>query len=699
MALIGSIRKRSGLLVSLVALAVAGFLIMDMTSGKGGRNGGLFDSGNTLGSVNGKKINYAEFSALEKTMGQQGDAYGTRQQVWNYLVDNEIVSEEAKCIGMGVSPEELMELQFGAPENLSPIMTNRYADRQTGRVNMNTIGQLKEMVTSGKLDETQRQTWAQQEKEIIAERMRTKLSNMVSKAVYIPTWQAEQLFKDQNDKIDALVVKVPYAKVADGDVTVADSDFSAYIADNKGRFLREKEGRRVNYVVFAVPASSADSASYRQKLAKLVADFRAAKNDTSFTLANGGNYDGRYMRKSQASKAIQDSLFGGNIGKVIGPYVENGTYVLAKLVSRMAMPDSVKASHILVQGAGAQKTIDSLRVLIESGKVKFDSVAVRFSSDPGSAAKGGDLGLFGPGMMVKPFNDACFVNSVIGKLYTVKTQFGVHLIKVTEKNKNSDYAQIAYVYQPIEPSKETTNGIKDKVQEFLTKNRSVDALKAAAEADPTLGGLQVSNPVDDNSYDIGGGMTGETSRDIVRAAYKAKVGEVFPTIYEFREQGAYYTSKFVVAGLRSILPAGLPSVNDIREDIMADVKNVKKGEVIKAKIGSSKDLAGIATMYGMKVDTVKAIAFGAPYIQGLGNEPKLSGALSTLAQGSTTEPVIGRNAVYVASVYNKAQSALPADLTALKTQFATEQRNAVRGRLIDSMKKKAKVKDFRADFF
>jgi peptidyl-prolyl cis-trans isomerase D len=699
MALIGSIRKRSGILITLVALAVGGFVVMDMTSGGGGNRGGLFDSGNTLGKVNGKKISYSEFSELEKNMARQGDVFGSRQQVWDYLVDNTIVEDEAKCLGMAVTEAELIELEFGAPQGLSPIITNRFADRQTGGVNLEMLNQYKQAIVEGKLNPEQRQFWAQQQKEIIAERLRSKLTTMVSKAVYVPTWQAEQMYKEQNEKSDVLLVKVPFAKIPDAEVSVTDADFSAYIAENKGRFFREKEGRKINYVSFNVAASSADSAAYRTKLAGLVSGFRATKNDSSFTLLNNGNFDGRYSKRSQLSKPVQDSLFGGSIGKVIGPYADNGAYVLAKLVSRMSMPDSVRASHILVAGAGAQKTIDSLKVLIESGKARFDSVAIRFSTDPGSGAKGGDLGLFGPGMMVKPFNDVCFLKGEIGKLYTVTTQFGVHLIKVTEKKKSSEYAQIAYVGEPIVPSRETSAAAKDKANQFLASNRSIEALKETTKNDQSAGGLQLSNYVDDNAYDIGAQMPGETSREIVRAAYKAKVGEVFPQVFEFRNEGEYHTSRYIVAGLRSIVPAGLPSVADIKEDIEADVKNVKKGDVIKNKIAGSKDLNAIATMYGMKVDTVKQIAFGAPFIQNVGNEAKLTASIFKQQQGGTTDAIVGRNGVYVANVINRSTATPPADLTSIQKQFATETRNVVRGRLISAMKKKAKIQDSRANFF
>ena len=62
--------------------------------------------------------------------------------------------------------------------------------------------------------------------------------------------------------------------------------------------------------------------------------------------------------------------------------------------------------------------------------VKFAEYAGLHSTCP-SGKKGGDLGSFGPGMMVKPFNDAVFEGKV-GDLLKVQTQFGFHLILITE---------------------------------------------------------------------------------------------------------------------------------------------------------------------------------------------------------------------------------------------------------------------------
>jgi parvulin-like peptidyl-prolyl isomerase len=86
----------------------------------------------------------------------------------------------------------------------------------------------------------------------------------------------------------------------------------------------------------------------------------------------------------------------------------------------------VRASHILVQD---ETTAKDLKTKIEGG-ASFEAMAKEHSSCP-SSQKGGDLGWFGKGQMVKPFEEAAFTTAE-GKISPpVKTQFGYHLIKVT----------------------------------------------------------------------------------------------------------------------------------------------------------------------------------------------------------------------------------------------------------------------------
>ncbi|PFE05150.1 peptidylprolyl isomerase [Bacillus cereus] len=91
----------------------------------------------------------------------------------------------------------------------------------------------------------------------------------------------------------------------------------------------------------------------------------------------------------------------------------------------------IKASHILVKDEATAKKV---KEELNQGK-SFEELAKQYSEDPGSKEKGGDLGYFGPGKMVKPFEDAAYKMKKDEVSEPVKSDFGYHIIKVTDIKK------------------------------------------------------------------------------------------------------------------------------------------------------------------------------------------------------------------------------------------------------------------------
>jgi peptidyl-prolyl cis-trans isomerase C len=100
-------------------------------------------------------------------------------------------------------------------------------------------------------------------------------------------------------------------------------------------------------------------------------------------------------------------------------------------------PEKRQARHILLtfkdeaEKVDQQALLESLRTRIASGEIRFADAAAEHSEDKGSAEKGGDLGAFGRGRMVKAFEEAAFALTKAGELSpVVETQFGLHLIQL-----------------------------------------------------------------------------------------------------------------------------------------------------------------------------------------------------------------------------------------------------------------------------
>lgn len=97
----------------------------------------------------------------------------------------------------------------------------------------------------------------------------------------------------------------------------------------------------------------------------------------------------------------------------------------------------IKASHILVEDEEKAKEVKSK---LDAGE-KFEDLAKEYSSD-GSAEKGGDLGWFGPGAMVPEFEEAAYALEVNKISEPVQSQFGFHIIKVTEKKEKEAFEDV-----------------------------------------------------------------------------------------------------------------------------------------------------------------------------------------------------------------------------------------------------------------
>ncbi|MBR1617973.1 peptidyl-prolyl cis-trans isomerase [bacterium] len=111
---------------------------------------------------------------------------------------------------------------------------------------------------------------------------------------------------------------------------------------------------------------------------------------------------------------------------IIGLLFIGGEKLSAKMNNEFSQ---VSAKHILVS---TQKDAENIKKQIDAGEISFEDAAKKYSKCP-SKSQGGDLGYFGRGMMVKPFEEAAFSADKNVVTQPVQTQFGWHLIKVTDK--------------------------------------------------------------------------------------------------------------------------------------------------------------------------------------------------------------------------------------------------------------------------
>ena len=166
---------------------------------------------------------------------------------------------------------------------------------------------------------------------------------------------------------------------------------------------------------------------------------------------------------------------------------------------RFAAPDEIHVRHILVKGSDAQARAKAEKLLAElKGGADFEALAKKESDDPGSATNGGDVGFFGKGRMVKPFEDAAFALEKPGDLSgLVETQFGFHIIKLVERRAAGQrpYAEVSEALRAEAAAKILNNARTSKakglveaaqfnrpaIEAFAASEKQAEPPKAAAK--------------------------------------------------------------------------------------------------------------------------------------------------------------------------------------------------------------------------
>jgi peptidyl-prolyl cis-trans isomerase D len=705
MALIGKIRNNMWLMIILIGLALAAFVIMDMTSGAGG---GPTVNQFEVGEVDGEKIDWNEFQRMEQVLysGSDVSIYDRRNYLWNFFVNKSLVNDYAENLGLNVGQEELMELQFGS--NLSPIIQQRFSNPQTGQVDRQTLNEFRQAITNNQLQPQQRQYWQYQEREIIQNRVQTKFVNLVSKSMYTPTWMAEEESKKQSVQAGFTYVKVPFAEVSNSEATVSEEDLQNYLSENKQRFYRDEETRITTFASLQVLPTGADSTALKNDLSERLNDFANAENDSLFIEFNNGTLPPTYQEKEDLPKEIQDVVFDLQPGDTYGPFISQGSYQAVKVIDFETIPDSVQARHIFRQidpnnpsAITQQKNLlDSLKNQIESGRASFDSLAMNNGQD-GSAAKGGDLGYYAAGAMLPSFESKTFYELETGELDVFQSRAGLHLVEVTDKKYDSNVkgVKLGYLSEPIIPSEETQNKLYEEALTIASENRSVEDLKTTANQRMDLQ-LRTSDPLDKNAYQINGINSPDAARSIVRFIFdkKTTVGKISADVFIVEAEELFYNAEYIIAGLSSIIPPGTPKLEDVRSIVRPEVLKKRKGEVL-ANAMQGKSLSDISATYDTPIDTVQAVGLNATQIPGLGEEPVITASLESLNQGQLSDPIVGNNGVYLLQMNTKTEMPSMGNISQIKRSQSVQTRQRVQANLLKAMQDGAEIIDERAKFY
>ncbi|WP_366185175.1 peptidylprolyl isomerase [Flavobacterium ovatum] len=696
MAVLSKIRQRSALMIAVIALALFAFIIGDLF-----KSGSFSSTSKDVGSVNGKDISFEDFrvkvSNVEKS-GQGITGTAAANRVWDEEVSVALLTSEFDKLGLRVGEKHLIEVLKADPNiGQNPQFLNGAGIFDLAKFkdffksNPDLAASLKEREVSAELN------------------AKFQIYNTLVKAgSYTTKSEGKLKYEMEANKVSFAYVAGLYSTIKDSDVKVSDSDILDYMKKNEKKFKSE-ESREIEYVLVEDKPSAEDVADVKAKVTGLLAGsvvynqatgkndtlsgFRSAKNIAEFVNSNSDiPYDSTYIAKNRLPAVDADKLYNLAPGEIYGPYVNGGYYCISKSLGKKSGVNA-KASHILISYEGTQvpnqkekRSKDQARAKAEGLFAQVNANPESFlmlaytSSDDSSAQQGGDLGNFGPGQMVKPFNDFVF-NNPIGKIGLVETDFGYHIIKITDKQ---DGVRLATVAQKIQPSEATSDRIFTQATQFEMGAADKDFNQVAKTMGLTVSPAVSVSAMDENFSSLGNqraivrwGFDGDTEVGSIKRFEVANVGHV-------------------IARLKSVDDSGLAPLSQVRPYVESILKNKKKAELIKAKMAGN-SIETIAKAVGATVQQATEVTLDNPMLENVGQEPKVVGNAFALAANKLSAPIEGTTGVYVVKNTNTVKAPAIQDYTPyvakLKAQSAGDA-----NRILPVLKDKAKIEDNRRQF-
>jgi peptidyl-prolyl cis-trans isomerase D len=718
MAVLNKIRQRSLFLILIIALALFSFVLTDLFRNSDALFGGSQD---VVATVNGKSINRINFMSKVENMQRQipnSTSTQTMNRVYDQEVRRAVMNTQFDELGLSVEQDQMKEL---LKQNFSayPEFQNEAGLFDENKLtefvaNLKAINPERALLGNFQINYNE---WVNNENSIAIGAKERAYYNMVQASVNATLKEAEVDHMLENSTRDLRYVQIPYTSIADSLVDVSKADIKAYINDNKKKFEIEAS-RDIVFVEFKEVPSLKDEEALKASFNDFINGkpiFENGKNDTikpfsqvkaadlsdyiGFRAGSDENYNDSFVKKTALPAVAADTIFNLNVGDVYGPYKDNGSMKLTKLVAATTVPDSAKVRHILIPHMGASSagpdvtkteaqakvTADSVLAIVKANRSKFPELVTALSSDTNSVPKGGVYDFHPSTQMVKPFSDFEFQNNV-GDIGVVKTQFGFHIIEILDQKGSSKAVKVATIARKIEPSTETIDNVFTDASKFeiaLQKGKFQEVAKERNLEVKPVNGIKI---LDENIPGL------KSQRPIVRWAYEdgTKVGD----FKRFTIPGGGYA----VAQVVKITKKGLMDPENASATALTEIRNKKKALMIRNKIKGT-TIDDVSKNQNRPTGTAAAVNMKNPTISGAGLEPRVVGVAFSLKEGETSGLIDGNRGVFMVSVTKVEEAAKLDNYQAIANRLSTARSSSAQTKVYNALKETADIEDNRANFY
>ena len=706
-----NIQKHGKVLIAVVALALfafiaeEGFRAMEQNSNA---------NRNKVGEIDGEAISASDFEKLvdeyteamkfvqQRSSFTDEETTQIKDQVWQMLVNNKLVENECKKLGLTVTDEELQNI---INEGNSPLLSQTPFIGQNGRFDKDM---LKKFLADYEKTKTQNPQMAEQyaqvykfwtfiEKMLRTQTLQMKYQALISNALISNPISAKASFENRTNQSDILMAAVPYATINDNDVKIEEADYKAAYEKNKERFRNFAESRDIKYIDVLVKASPADRASLEEEMKEYVTKLANGEDATNVVRLSNSlvPYSDVFVSKHVLPGDIAGKIDSTAVGTVASTFynAQDNTLNCYRYIAKASIPDSVEYQSIMVMGASKDEI-----------KTKTDSVvnAINAGGDVKAIAKNYNQTGESSWLTSRQYEgqklsteNVKYINAVttlgVGSTTVVETAQGNVVVKVLNRKAFSDKYKVAAIKREVTFSKETYSKAFNNFSQFVAKNKTLKEI----EANASKSGYTVLDRSDIYSSEhnvCGVGNTREIMRWLFNDAKKNDVSKLY-------ECGTDNDHMMLIA-VTGVNEAGYLPLEKVKPMLKNEILNDKKAEKIIASLGNVKSVADAKKQKGAVSDTIKHVTFSAPafVMATSSSEPALSARVSMTAKGQFAGPVKGNAGVFVFQVLDKQKAQEKFDA---KTEEGMLTNMAARAasRFINDLYIKAKVVDKRYMFF
>lgn len=676
-----------------------------------------------VGTVNEKDISYVEYETRikEQVEQQRNQAQQSQQpvnekairtQIWQQMIEEILISQKTDELGLTVTDEQIADILIDNPPQ---FLKQNFTDT-SGQFNRQMY---LELITNPETYGTylpegtppaDRQAAVESfrndlmliedylKKSKLAEYLQSVVNT--SGSIISPKF-AKLKYKAENSYADFSYIAFKASSIVDETkVEVSEEEIREYYNKYKS-ILTQPEQRKVKYLQIPVQPSADDSAKVKRRVKLMIDNIRDNKGtpalDSIFDLRmsewGGETYDFQNVEEMDKQKYSYMAL--APIGDVIGPVqLRDGTYFFRVDGKREGDNIMVKASHILVNfGDNKDSAMTEANKILRraKGNEDFAELAKELSQDKGSGARGGDLGYFGKGMMVPPFEEAAFAANEGEIVGPVESRFGYHIIKVIDKSRD----ELSFSEIKLDPN---ISGItKNKL--FMEAKSIVKQVKEGKSLD-TLGSKLGYKVTETSFFDANRPVLG--SKYLSNLAFNAELNEVLP-VDEIGNNG------IIVAQVTGQKAKGIQSFDDAKEDIRKKLAKEKQVDLMKDRAMETynrvKQYSSLKEAQeadpSLDVKSVTNVN-GTGSVTGLGKDVKLVNQIFASEEGKILAPIKGDMGYFIVSI---SSLTVPSQETLDKAfkNFANKLREEAKGSAFMQWYKEytesSDIKDLRSNFY